>query len=443
MNIKSLYLRYKFWLNDFFKGSLIAKPYREIKYIMENSFEKGLPIREKYLHNLLDYYRQNSKYYSKYEGYDLSKYPVQTKLTLISNGDSMSVLENVIPGQIGTVFVQRTSGSTGNPLAIPQDTRKRLRRIAEIKYFGKQLGFNSHEKLIHLRIWNQWQQKSIKQIRCENIVPFDVKRIGENDLKELCELIIKEKAISIRGYASCFDRISKVSQKCHYNFPSLRILISTSEALEDEVRANVKQYMKCEIASQYANEECGILAQEKVPTLPLNNKMYFNWAGYFIETLKIHSDAPAEYGEICRIVLTDLHNYAFPIIRYDTGDTCILLPPDEYSNGYPVIGKLYGRRFDLTYGNDGTPIYPLAYGRVLKNYDCIISWQFIQEGEKEYDLRLVLKSKDEKTLTEIKNNMVEILGFDAILKISIVNENPVLQSGKRKPVINKWGKMND
>lgn len=114
------------------------------------------------------------------------------KVSQIKNYDSFSVSQNLIPGQQGTVFVQKTSGSTGIPLAIPQDTLKRKRRIAEIKYFGKKLGFDSHEKLIHLRTWNQWQKKSLEQIRKENIIPFDIKRLGEDDLRKLCDYSERE-----------------------------------------------------------------------------------------------------------------------------------------------------------------------------------------------------------------------------------------------------------
>jgi len=442
MNLRAFYLRVKFWIKDFLSGSPIGVPYKETKFIMEHSYEEGLPLREKALKSLLAYYQTNSEYYSKFSGYDLTQYPVQAKASLIENHDKMCVKEDVIPGQVGPVFIQKTSGSTGTPLAMPQDTRKRRRRIAEIKFFGKQLGFNSHEKLIHLRTWNQWQQKSIKQIRRENIVPFDVKRIGEDDLKELCNLIIQEQAISLRGYASCFDRISKVAKKYNYKFPTLKVIVSTSESLEDDVRTSVKKHMGCEIASQYADEECGIIAQERVPTSDSENRMYFNWAGYYIEVLKLDCDKPAEFGEIGRIVLTDLHNYAFPVIRYDTGDTCTLLPPDKFSNGYPVMGKLYGRRFDLTYATDGTPIYPLAYGRILKNFDFILLWQFCQNSEKDYELRLVPKKHSvyEQSIVEINKLITDILGENANLKTTIAEDIPVLQSGKRKPVVNNWRK---
>ena len=439
MSIRALFLRNLFWANDIANGCPIGEPYRNIKFIQRHSAARGAEIREKALKNLLEHAWKNTKYYSGFKGkYDLSCYPVMDKLNLTANYESIVISPANIPGQVGDVFIQRTSGSTGVPFAIPQDTNKRNRRIAEIKYFGAAVGFKSHEKLIQLRTWNQWQKKSAKQIRKENIVPFDIKRMGENDMKELCDLIISEKAISLRGYASSFDRLSKAAQKYNYHFPSLKIIISTSEALEDDVRSSVRKTLGCDVISQYANEECGILAQERVPTNDTDNKMYFNWAGYYIEVLKIDKDEPAEYGEIGRIVVTDLHNYAFPLIRYDTGDTCILAEPDEFSNGYPVMAKLYGRRFDLTFTCDGTPIYPLAYGRVLKNYPAIQMWQFVQTGESEYHLRLKLNITEEFDLNSIKQNILDIIGQSASLHIDIVDDIPVLKSGKRKPVINEW-----
>lgn len=439
MSLKAFLLRSKFWYNDRRAGSPIGKQYKEIQFIAEHSYETGISLREKALRDILTYAQGHTKLYASFSSLNLSDYPVMNKLSLIANYDQLSVDPINIPGQVGEVFIQKTSGSTGTPLAIPQDSMKRKRRIAEIKYYGKQLGYNSHEKLIHLRTWNKWQTKTGRQIKDDNIIPFDIKRLGEPELKILCHLIESEKPVSLRGYASIFGRIANVAERLQVIPPKeLKIIVSTSECLEDDVRASVKRVLKCDIASQYANEECGIMAQERVPTQPSDNKMYFNWASYFFEFLKLDSDEPAEYGEIARIVLTDLHNYAFPLIRYDTGDTCVILPPDEFSNGYPVMGKLYGRRFDLTYTTDGTPIYPLAYGRILKNYPCIGQWQFVQSSDTHYQLRLSLRENDEKQLKDIKCNIQEILGEDAQIEIKIVDDIPVLASGKRKPVVNEW-----
>lgn len=431
-------LRRAFWENDKRNGSPIGIPYKEVEFIQTHSMEEGWGIRRQKLHDLLDYARVNTRFYRKYEGYDISKYPVMTKTMLIEHHDEIVVNPENIPGQEGPVFIQRTSGSTGNPLAMPQDTRKRQRRVAEIKFLVEQLGYKSHEKMIHLRTWDNLTRKPEDMEEKDNIYPFDIKSLSEDRLKLLCELINEKKAVYLRGYASTFGKIADVALKYGYTFPSLKLVVTTSESLEDDVRQAAQKAFGCNVVSQYADEECGVLAQESIPTQPTDNKMYFNWSGYYVEILKMNEDTPAECGEIGRIVLTDFHNYAFPLIRYDTGDTCLILPPDEKSNGYPVIGKLYGRRFDLTYTTVGTPIYPLAYGRILKNYDIISSWQFVQKGEKDYSLVLVLKKEDDRAVADMVNQIKSFLGNDANITVERVDEIPLLRSGKRKPVKNDW-----
>ena len=440
MDLNAMYLRFRFWTLDFLKGSPIRKHYNEIKSFDTHSYDACENILNAKVTKLLKYIQQYSPFYSQYDSLNLKDYPVMNKLSLIENMDLISVNSADIPGQKGEVHIQRTSGATGVPLAVPQDTEKRYRRIAELKYYGKKVGFTTHEKLIHLRTWNRWQSKTNRQSRLENIIAFDISKFGSDELEQLCNLLTSEKVVCLRGYSTTIAELASYIKNSprKRKFPALKIVISGGEALYDDVRQMVKDYMHCEIISQYANEECGILAQERIPTRDCDNVMYFNNASYIFEILKLDSDEPAEYGEVGRIVITDLHNYAFPIIRYDCGDTCVIMPPNEYSNGYPVIEKLYGRRFDLTYSTDGKAISPLTYGRILKNYDCISQWQFAQIGEKMYELRLMLKYGTIEQLTEAVDLFEAVLGENSKLSIREVSEIKVLSSGKRKPVVNEW-----
>ena len=437
MDLNALFLRTRFWVKDFLNGSPIRTPYKEIKFIQEHSYEKGHPIREEALRKLLAHAKQNTIFYKNVKGDDLNSFPIMNKSSLLEHYNEICVEKSKIPGQVGDIHIQTTSGSTGTPFKIPQDTLKRQRRIAELKYFGAIAGFKTHDKLIHLRTWNKWQQKTAKQIKTENIIPFDIARMGDEDLKRLCDLIISSKAVCLRGYASSLGKLAEYAKGKGYQFPHLKLAIAGAESLQDDVRALFKEVMQADIQSQYANEECGILAQERVPTQEKDNPMYWNHSGYFFEVLKFNSDKPAEYGELGRIVITDLYNYAFPVIRYDNGDTAMLMPPNEFSHGYPILGKLFGRRFDLTYSTNGTPIFPLTYGRILKHFENIVQWQFIQNGEKEYELKVILRNKKD-SLDTIISNLKEYLGENAIIKITSVEEIPVLASGKRKPVVNNW-----
>lgn len=438
MSFKAKYLRSKFWCNDFFNGSPIRRPYIEIKKFASLQLDDAIKFRNDKLFKILSYAQKHTEFYSSFSSFDLNDYPIVNKSILISNYDKIAVAPCNIPHQKGKLHIQSTSGSTGTPFKIPQDYCKRMRRIAELKYFGEIVGFKSHETLIHLRTWNRWQSKTPKQIKNENIIPFDISKMGDIELSNLCRLINENKAICLRGYASSFDLLARYALDRELEFPSLKIIIAGSEALHDDVRDIVKRSLKCEIISQYANEECGIMAQERIPTKSTDNIMYLNHANYIFECLKFDNDTPAEYGELGRLVVTDLHNYAFPLIRYDTGDAAIMLPPDEYSNGFPILGKLFGRRFDICYTVDNQPFFPMTIGRVLKHYDQITQWQFIQTGQKDYTLKIIPKDNCSNNFASAIQDLKEQLGKDANITLNIVDEIPVLQSGKRKPVINQW-----
>lgn len=434
----SLYYRTKFWATDFFKGSPIGKHYREVKYLSTHNASDTVAYRENKLKDFLKYVSTNSPFYRSYLGRSLSYFPVVNKSILLENYDEIRIPQDRIPGQKGKLHIQSTSGSTGTPFAIPQDTEKRNRRIAELKYFGKVVGFKSHDMLVHLRTWNRWQTKTPAQIRRERIIPFDISTMGEENLAQLVEIINQNKAVCLRGYASSFDLLANYLKANDLHLPSVRIIIAGSEALHDDVRVKVKEQIGCEIISQYADEEIGILAQESIPTSEKDNVMYLNNASCIVEVLKIETNEKAEYGELGRIVVTDMHNHAFPIVRYDTGDVGIMMPPNGKSNGFPILSKLYGRRLDLCYTTSNQPFSPMTIGRIMKHYDKIAQWQFVQTGEKNYLLKIVMGNAIEGYLNSAIDTLRETLGADAEIEIEYVNEIPVLASGKRKPVVNQF-----
>lgn len=437
MGIKTFFLRRAFWTKDFFHGAPVGKFYKELK-ICSRDKEFAESIKSKRIQALLDYATSNCKFYYKLVGGGISDFPVVTKSVLIENHDDILVPEDKNPYQPKGVkyFVQRTSGSTGTPFAVEQDVRKRNRRLAELKYFGEIVGFKTHEPLVQLRIW-QGRRKSKSQIFWENIYPFDASNLDENHCKELSKILVKKKAVCLRGYASWFDVFAKYLEKHPEDFPNLKVAIAGSEALFDSTRELVQKNLRCEIISQYANEENGILAQERL--CANDHRFYINNDGYVFEVLKFNTDEPADYGELGRIVLTDLFNYAFPIIRYENGDTCVL-EKDEQS-GMIYIAKLFGRRMDLVFDTKGEPVFPMVFYAVLKNCQGISQWQFCQNKETEYTLKLCVTQNFEKGKTdmEIINSLKDVFGQDSVIAIDYVDDIPVLQSGKRKAVMNLMG----
>lgn len=430
MDIRSFLLRNYFWANDFIHGSPIGKHFNDIAYIIKRK-KNYAQRRDDALRNILMYAVSHTKFYSECDPCLLKSFPVTTKSILRERYSDIVVDKDAIPGQNGNVFIQKTSGSTGTPFSVPQDTNKRLRRIAELKYFGKESGFNSHDKLVHLRTWNQWQAKTQKQIFWENIIPFGITKMDEDNLAELTSIINKQKVTAVRGYASSIDQLLRYAHKKNIALPTVKLMIAGSEALLESTREQAIA-LGSNIISQYANEENGILGQE-LPQKPAN-LFYLNDASYFFEILELDSDREAKSGEFGRIVITDLYNYAFPMIRYDTGDVGAIAEQD----GRAVLTTLYGRRMDLVYSTVGDVVSPMSFARIFKHYDFIVQWQFIQHAESSYEVRLIVDESKEKKIDEMINLLHEVLGVNADLKMTFTDEIPLLDSRKRKPVVNLW-----
>lgn len=437
MSIGGFIKRNIYWMNDRIHGNKVRKHFNEISTVLKD-YKTGSIIREKRLTELLEHATINSEFYKPYSGKKLSEFPITNKYILTENHDLVAVSKDKIPEQeTETLHVQKTSGSTGTPFAVFQDSRKRHRRVAELKYFGESVGFKSHEKLGQCRIWTKWHSKSKWQSAKENIIPINVAKIDNESLKNVCNLIQKERIVSLRAYASWYEKLVEYLEtvnNCKDYFKTVKVAISISEALNEVTRHKMKELTGVPIVECYADEEAGVLAHQKVDDV----NYYLNHASYYFEILKLESDLPAEYGELGRIVITDLYNYAFPLIRYDTGDTAILSKGNEKSNGWDYISKLYGRRLDLIYDTQGNPTHPMNFARVLKNLPGIVQWQFVQKDEKKYCIKInALQNIDFDNLV---NEIKEIVGTDASITIEKVNDIPVLASGKRKPVVCEWKK---
>ena len=168
-----------------------------------------------------------------------------------------------------------------------------------------------------------------------------------------------------------------------------------------------------------------------------NNELLVNRASYHIELLKLDSDEPVGKGELGRVVITDLYNYAMPIIRYDTGDMAVV---SESSNDDKMFLKqIEGRRVDMIYDTKGRALTSHTWGVYMWKFDKLKQYQFIQEGEKEYVLK-VNGADGIYTSEEFDETLRAILGEDANIDIQYVDEIPVLSSGKFKKTICNYKK---
>lgn len=421
---------YLFWLMDFLRGGKIHKAYKDIKRCYYN----GNNHIEKDVSNLLEHARKTTKFYSQYTQNKIEDFPVMNKRMIIENYEEIKSSKYI--GK--KLHKMSTSGSTGTPFTVVQDKIKRSRVIAEVLFFGKICGYTFGQGQVFFRVWvNSVKKSKLKQF-LQNMITEDISNLDSDKMEQIKEILTKDKKIkNILSYSSTMGQVSKYLLEkglTPKNF-SVKSIICGSELLQDETRNNLKKVFNSNIVSRYANEENGILGQECIE----KQEFHLNTSSYYFEFLKLDEDKKAEKGELARIVITDLYNYALPMIRYDTGDLAIVGDATCDIKVNAVIKEIFGRKVDLIYNTEGQALSPHAITNNMWNTQNIKQFKFTQISKDEYVILLnVEKNFDKEQEKEIKEKFIKILGNNAKIKIEYTDEIPVLASGKRRYIENLY-----
>ena len=422
-----------FYLYDQLTGGNINRHLREFT---ELSKLKGDEVRKrqgKLYKSLINDVAVNVPAYAGYDAYtSIEDTPVLDKEYL--KGNYKSFFSNKISRD--DLVEAKTSGSYGTPFSFYMTSDRKARQQAEIIYFGKLSGYYIGQKHAYVRSTN----KSGLKLWMQNELLISPEIINEEWLEETTERLISYGTETIIGYPTVIGNIASYCLAKGYDYSDFNVkgIITTSEPLTEMNRNTISSCFGVKVLSRYSSEELGVVAQEReVPGLHLVN--HFT---HLIEVLELDSNKRSKPGDLGRVVVTDLYNRAFPLIRYDTGDLAEYVPAEENKYNISALNNLQGRTIEVIYTTKGEKITPMAINGVFRDSEDsanIIQYQFIQENEREY--RLLLQLLVEKLNTKpILENLKKMLGEDASIAIEYVSHIPPLKSGKRPYIVNRYEK---
>lgn len=384
------------------------------------------------LNSILLYAVNNTEFYAKLKSIEnlrITDFPVMNKILLNEHYEEVLVhsYDNI------KTHKMHTSGSTGIPFTVVQDLAKRERHIADLKYFGAMAGYTDHSPMCYLRAK---PTATLEEQERDNIWQLDICNLNEKNLTEYYQVMVEKKCTALMGYSSTLETAVDFWKKHFTNESMIKTIISTSETLTDNVKSKLRDFFGYEtsVYARYSNMENGILGQET----SVNENYCLNWASYYFELLKLDSDEPAKEGELGRIIVTDLYNKAFPMIRYDTGDVAKMSRSSDSS--LPEFCELYGRRMDMIYDTYGEAVSPSLIGRTMRLSKGVEQWQFIQESENEYVLKITANSDNKPDLSKELESFKNTLGSKAQIQVVYVENIPVMSSLKRKLIVSNYKK---
>jgi phenylacetate-CoA ligase len=362
---------------------------------------------------------------------DLNKIPILTKYDIIENYGGF------LPRQaVGRFTWSSTGGSTGTPLKyrLSQECNSRGWALEWRGYSHG--GFNIGDKIVTFGggslVKNQTNWKDMIRSRILNNIKLSSYGMDQDDLKLFFLKIYKSKAEFIYGYPSSISLLATYIKNNNLFFDhKIKGIFCTAEMLTQGFRENIEQAFKCKVFDDYGIMDGGISAHEDQRGL-----LQIDTERAILEVIDENYIQTQEQSG--KILATSLYNFAFPFIRYDSGDIgTITSMYSTKNNPRLVLSKLVGRATDYIEINGkiiGSPVLT-----VLMSNISAIKYQFIQRDSSNLELRIhktnsYTQDQEDFIIKSMKSNLGENFNFNIIYGMDFEESE-----NKHKFILNKMG----
>lgn len=260
-------------------------------------------------------------------------------------------ISNAAPGRHER---KTTSGSTGHPLTVlkNRDALARERAATWRAYGWAGIEVAAPQGLL----WG-FPHSSSGRLRARTL-DFLANRkrlsmfgVTEADLAKFHNRLTRFRPEYLYGYVSALVEFARFLQATGRRLPSsVKCLITTSELLDETSRALLEDTSGLKVYNEYGCGEVGSIAHECEA-----GRLHVMSDNLVLECLP-SEEIPDGLGEL---VVTDLYNYAMPLIRYRLGDLGQLSSEScECGKPYPVLERIVGRAYDTLVGLSGKKYHP-------------------------------------------------------------------------------------
>jgi len=430
MSATALVRRHVFWSLDRARGGSLATSVADVESLARDPRGAAArAVRRARLTRMLGWAARATAFHASHDPANLDSFPVVDKGTYREHGAAMR--SRFFADR--QLRVHRTSGSTGTPFEAVWDGVKTRRNQADAIALARLAGYEVGTPVLYLRAWQGQYGRQRLRTRARALVPVEVLGLDEARAREiLSEIRRRGRPITLLGYGSALEALCR---ELDAGAPAIDGLVSAvvavGEAPSDYLRAAVPRLLGRPLVARYSNTENGLIAQGDRA-----DAYRVNVASYAVEVLRRDSDQPAAPGELGRIVLTDLFNRAMPFIRYDTGDLGSFAVDDDGGVDDTLLVSVAGRLLDVVTDSRGHAVNPMGMPE-LESYADVRQHQFAQTGPGRYEVRLNAQPDDGRD-ARIRNEYRAVLGWDADVRIVHVDGVPLLDSGKRRMIVNEW-----
>jgi phenylacetate-CoA ligase len=400
--------------------------------------DKRLHRQDLLLAKLLDHARQHVPFYReilKGEGaIERSRVrDVWQRLPIIQRSDIQRNPEGFLSDTGTSRKDDYTGGSTGTPMQFKVDQETQIARESSLMWADSLAGWYPGEKIAMLWGSDRDTKNALKSWRLharwwlENRRWYDAFNMGPDELMKYHLALNSFRPDILVAYAGAVHTMALFLKQrdLRPEYPR-KAIISSAEMLAPGMRRDIQEIFNVSVFDRYGNREAGAMAAE----CAFHQGLHVNENDLIVEIAG--SDPTQTPGSV---LITYLHNYAMPLIRYDTGDLGCWMEDEPCSCGRRTarLARIAGRQSDVIRTSHGGLIHGEFFTHLLYGIKGVREFQFVQEAPEEYCLRLCADAGLCRSLeSRWREAIIAKVGQQASVRIEYVASIPSSSSGKRR-----------
>ena len=356
---------------------------------------------------------------------DLARLPVLTKADIRAHNDAL----------VSTAFdrstlrVKTTSGSTGVPLKIYLDERGAQWKTAATLRADEWSGWRRGQRVA--KVWGnpEYRHNGLRGRLVNAVVDraiyLDTIQLNDDRIREFVTALRRHRPSLVFGHAHSLYLVACRLRAMGVDDIRPDGVISTAMPLHSWQRTVIEQVFGTPATNRYGCEEVSLIACECE-----------RHAGLHVAAESVFTEVEPDG----RLLVTDLSNFAMPLIRYRIGDVVTTSPtPCPCGRGLPLLATVEGRDADYVLTPAGNLISGIS---LTENFATKVpgtaQLQIVQETRTRLLLRLVKDEHfTEASHRKIASLVLELFGPTMTVETEFVDAIAQEPSGKYRFCVSK------
>ena len=320
------------------------------------------------------------------------------RLPLLQRSEAMQLGESLraesLPAERGEVSSGFTSGSTGKALKFWSCEAQRTLQMALNLRLYLWYGWDLRQSIGGIRVdrdrvaeppdgktFNNWGAG------LAGVIPTGPYHMmsARADVQKQLDWLQKRRPAYLQTHPNILRELFMRAQETRQDLSWLQGVSTLGEVVSEELRDLVLAVAGQELADVYSSQELGYLAIQ----CARHRHYHVQSENVLLEVLD-EQGQPCAPGQTGRVVVTSLHNFAAPLIRYEIGDFAEVGEACDCGCQLPTLTRIMGRSRNMLHKPNGETAWPHFGTAAMHRAAPIRQFQVVQTALDQIELRLVL-----------------------------------------------------